>query len=209
MIIVSGEPRTGTSMTMLILDKLGLKKSGDRYSTLGPETEFNPTGLWEVPGVPFKPFNQKTIDDYNLKDHEVVKVVTHGINHPDTDWNLIDKLIYCIRDPREAMVSQQKQHGFNGDDEFNYAMYINHIHDFIWRTKWNRPNYIVVDYKDLIFHTKSKVKKIAAFLGVPYKAKAAKVINRKYYRSRIEDAPEDDLMEKAIQFYLSMKTVAI
>lgn len=196
-------------MMMLILSKLGIKIGGTKYHKLGPETGFNPTGLWEVPGVPYKPFNQAQIDKYNLEQYDAIKVIGHGLTNPDTEWNKIDKLIYMVRDPREVIVSQQKQVGYMGDDAYNYAMYTIHVHDFIWRTKLHRPNYIVVDYRNLMFHTKSQVKKIAAWLGVNYKAKAAKVINRKFYRSKIEDAPVDDYTNKAVDFYRSMQTVAL
>ena len=61
MIVVTGEPRSGTSLMMRIIDSLGLEIAGEQYvGTKRPNRSkkrkeraeyLNPEGFWEVPEV--------------------------------------------------------------------------------------------------------------------------------------------------------------
>ena len=117
MIIVTGEPRSGTSLMMRIVDSLGLEIAGeqqpgekrpDRNKKRKERAEYlNPEGFWEVPGVVSRGIKtEEQVEEYKDK---VIKIVTGGLSNtvkPAIDK--IDKIIFCLRHPREVAFSQQK-----------------------------------------------------------------------------------------------------
>ena len=106
--VVSGEPRSGTSLMMRLLEGLGLKVKGEELIK-GKEgrrrknaEELNPKGFYEVPGVVMRGIPDDALDDY--EDH-VVKLITPALMR--TSYMHIGKVIFCLRDPREIALSQK------------------------------------------------------------------------------------------------------
>lgn len=202
MIIVSGEARSGTSVMMLILKKLGFKIAGSKV--INPENiDMNPTGIWEVKEAVTKPFTQETIDKYQIEG-EAMKVISHALF--TSDWNLIDTVIYMVRDPREIIVSQRRQINA-GSDEHNYGWYNVHMGTLLTGLEMKKyPPMLFVDYGKLMTHPKAVTKKVAQVLGRKWSAKVAKAVNKKYYRSKAEDAPYD---ETAMMYYKYFKALCV
>jgi hypothetical protein len=196
MIIVSGEARSGTSLMMLILKRLGLKIAGSKFITEDNKM-MNPTGIWEIKGTPMKPFNQELIDLYEIKG-DVMKIISHGLL--ESDMSLIDLIIYMVRNPREIVVSQRQQVDYI-DDEYNYNWY--NIHCATLITKLDRGEMspmMFVHYTDLMTHPKRVTKTIASILGLKWTAKVAKAVNKKYYRSKADDAEPNEVAEVYYQY---------
>ena len=133
LIVVSGEPRSGTSMMMQTLKILGLPVLGKEYpgeeqllKIIAAETDtakkqrlqsridlmkqMNPKGFYELPGPVMKGIKQWDAS-YQRK---VVKIITNGLfehinsrqKQLGTPENFIDKIIFCLRDPRSIAMSQ-------------------------------------------------------------------------------------------------------
>jgi len=141
MTVVSGEPRSGTSLMMQTLDLLGVPIVGDEYpgdaamaarvaGAEGAESDhrqaqaakrmershaLNPRGFWEVSGVVMQGVRHAR-DDLKGK---ALKIITHGLYErqaPNGRWigtpaALIDKVILCVRNPEHIGVSQKDLSG--------------------------------------------------------------------------------------------------
>ena len=136
-IVVSGQPRSGTSLMMQTMELLGMPIWGSKYpqedrlnemldqiedpdqrakaeeqgqSRLKHAKEMNPRGFYEQPGLVMRGFRR--LDDEH-KGH-VVKVIVDGLYDREnqnghkigTPEQHIDRIILCLRDPRNTAVSQ-------------------------------------------------------------------------------------------------------
>jgi hypothetical protein len=209
MIVVAGEARSGTSMHMLILRELGLQIAGDKFHGRG--ADYNPTGIWEVYGVPNNGITQDvlngTVGRHVSKDsdevtHEpitgdVIKLTTTGL--VKSDPTLITKVVYCIRDPREIIVSQRGQIGWDSDKErYNtYLVNMARLFDKIEPQEWE--HIYVSDYADMMWSPGVEVNRLATFLGVEPTKAAIDVIDPSFYRSKKHQAKHNKFAEKYYQ----------
>ena len=192
-IVVSGEPRSGTSMMMQTLNLLGLniwqndetrnKSKDDTY--LKHAQKLNPKGFFEtqfvVRGINLERMkkNAENKDNFEniLEQHngEVVKIVTRGLLN--TSSELIDKIIFCARSPRSIAYSQTELTSTvmvasnKGDWEFPILDYnpLNYIID-ISRLLKNIDKYkdkmTVVKYNDMHNNAEETIKSIISFLNL-------------------------------------------
>jgi len=139
MTVVSGEPRSGTSLMMQTLALLGVPIIGDEYpgdaafraQLKAAESEekrhqgmtqrmeraraLNPRGFWEVSGVVMQGVRHAR-EEFKGK---AIKIVTHGLYERigqygrwiGTPPGLIDKIIMCVRNPEHIGVSQKDLSG--------------------------------------------------------------------------------------------------
>ncbi|MHA2182177.1 MAG: sulfotransferase domain-containing protein [Promethearchaeota archaeon] len=223
MIVITGEPRSGTSLMMRIINSLGLEISGDQNPGKEQEDDkrqeranyLNPEGFWEVSGIVSRGIRtEEQIEKYKDK---AIKIITHGLSNtvkPAIDK--IDKIIFCLRNPREIAYSQQKLVStveVSEDESWGYApehmkvdlgRYILSIGEYILKTVqtdlWDKT--LVVYYEDLINNGASEIKKISKFLEVPYNPETHKIIRKDLYRS-VEVPEVNDL---ANDLFNSIKT---
>jgi hypothetical protein len=193
LIVVSGEARSGTSMMMLIIKRLGFKIAGAKtFEESVPG--FNPSGIWEVWGTPNTGLTK-------VVDADVIKIMTKGL--VQSDPALITKIVYCIRDPREVIVSQRGQRGYK-NDEHNWDAYLvnmANLFDNVSSTDWNQIH--VVDYADMMKAPTIVVGSLALFLGVPPTTEAVLTPDPKYYRSKKHKIPDN---EYARAYYQKLRT---
>jgi hypothetical protein len=78
-------------MTMTILKELGFKLAGDQ------NPKDNPDGAWEVYGTVMTGLTEPI-------EGEAIKLMTAALIN--SNWDLIDKVIYCTRVPEEVIQSQ-------------------------------------------------------------------------------------------------------
>ena len=206
MIVITGEPRSGTSLMMRIVNSLGLEIAGEQQpGEKRPERSkkrqerakyLNPEGFWEVPGVVSRGIKTKEqVEEYKDK---VIKIVTGGLSstvQPAIDK--IDKIIFCLRHPREVAFSQQKlvsgvevakKEGWEFSPEnmeVDHGRYIRSVGEYILKSVktdlWDKT--LVVEYGELITKGWSEIKKIANFLEVPYNPETKNLIRKDLYRS--------------------------
>lgn len=109
MIVVTGLPRSGTSLMMSILKDLGVPILGERFfeniedERRAERTKYlNPEGFYEVRNV----VGRGIVKGYEENVGKAIKIVVPGILH--TDPEAIEKVIFCLRNPLEILNSQKK-----------------------------------------------------------------------------------------------------
>jgi hypothetical protein len=226
MIVITGEQRSGTSLMMRIVNSLGLEIAGEKYAgTKRPDRSkkrqeraeyLNPEGFWEVPGIVSRGMKtEEQVEEYKDK---VIKIVTHGLsNTVQPAIDKIDKIIFCLRHPREVAFSQQKlvsgvEVAMEKDWEFSpehmqvdLGRYIVGVGGYILRSTktdlWDKT--LVVEYGDLITKGWSEIKKISNFLEVPYNPETKNLIRKDLYRS--VKVPEVDKLADNIYRCIKVK----
>lgn len=187
-IIVSGLPRSGTSMMMKALEAGGVEALTDH---IRKADEDNPKGYYEFERV------KKTKEDPSwlpLANGKVVKMVYRLLY--DLPQNYIYRVIFMIRDMQEILTSQKKMLQRSGksqqpiSDEQMAALFAAEL-DQCRRWLARQPNFTVlyVEYKDMIFQPEREACRIDDFLGAGLDVDAmAASVDPNLYRNRLADA---------------------
>jgi len=160
-IVVSGLPRSGTSMMMQVLEagEIPIYSDGVRQ----PDQN-NPRGYYEVEKA-------KALARENDWVHEArgkaVKVIAQLVQFLPSDLRY--KVIFMKRDIREVIFSQQKMIGKRSD---TFPVAIAQVFEkeiekvMAWAEKEPHVELLVVDYAEFVKNSKAEIKKIAPFLNV-------------------------------------------
>ena len=182
--IVSGLPRSGTSMMMKILEAGGMQIFTDNQRL--PD-EDNPKGYYELEQV-------KALKDGNdawLKDApgKAVKVISSLLEYLPTTYKY--KVIFMRREIEEILASQKQMlirrgESGAGDDQKMAEMFQEHLKRArVWLT--NQPNMEVlyVDYNELMADPGPEIKAVAEFLGLNKNLDAMLAVpDKKLYRQK-------------------------
>jgi hypothetical protein len=164
-IIVSGLPRSGTSMMMKILEAGGMQIFTDN---LRLADEDNPKGYYELEQVKAL----KDGDDAWLKDApgKVVKIISSLLEYLPANYKY--KIVFMRREIAEILASQKQmliRRGESSDsnDQKMAEMFQEHLKRVrVWLA--NQPNMEVlyVDYNTLMADPAPEIKALAGFLGL-------------------------------------------
>jgi hypothetical protein len=164
-IIVSGLPRSGTSMMMKILEAGGMQIFTDN---LRLADEDNPKGYYELEQVKAL----KDGDDAWLKDApgKVVKIISSLLEYLPANYKY--KIVFMRREIAEILASQKQmliRRGESSDskDQKMAEMFQEHLKRVrVWLA--NQPNMEVlyVDYNILMADPAPEIKAVAGFLGL-------------------------------------------
>jgi hypothetical protein len=182
--IVSGLPRSGTSMMMKILEAGGLQVFTDN---LRLADEDNPKGYYELEQVKAL----KDGDDAWIKDApgKVVKVISSLLEFLPANYKY--KIVFMRREIAEILASQKQMlirrgESSDGDDRKMAEMFQEHLKRVrVWLA--NQPNMEVlyVDYNALMADPAPQVKAVAEFLGLSDHLEAMLAVpDKKLYRQK-------------------------
>ena len=179
-VIVSGLPRSGTSLMMQMLDKSGLEVLTDSNRKAD---ESNPKGYLEYDPVMALHKDNSWLDKAQNKS---VKIVAPLLGYLDLKYRY--KVIFMNRDLNEVVKSQQKMIG--KDPETlptklfeSYKKQLNHV--AIWKEKEPNVELIYVNYKDAIENTSEVVTNVASFIGKELNLKAMEdCVDKTLYRNK-------------------------
>ena len=182
--VVSGLPRSGTSMMMRMLEEGGLPTLVDHIRAAD---EDNPKGYYE-----FEPVKKTGQDSAWLADARgrVVKMISALLKHLPSDHAY--KIIFMRRNLDEILASQRQMLIRRGEptdkvsDEKMAAMFQDHL-DKMERWLSEQPNMDVlyVSYNDVLREPGLHAHQVNAFLGdVLVEAKMVDVVDRMLYRQR-------------------------
>jgi hypothetical protein len=202
MIIVSGYPRSGTSLMMIVLRNLGFKISGRKNPAKrkGQSKKIeqhvgnlNRDGYWEIPKITMRGM---TAADRKSINSDVVKLTTWAILY--SCIKMSDKIILCIRDPREIIVSHRATlRDFT--DEQVYEEHNLHTRMLIARFSpidWSRTH--VVDYADILREPNAEINRLADFLGTKPTKCAVSAVKPNYKTANL-DIHKDEEADKLYQ----------
>jgi len=182
--IVSGLPRSGTSLMMSMLDAGGMEVLTDDLRT---EDEDNPRGYYEFERVKEIEHDQAWLEEAKGK---AVKMIAELLKHLPATYTY--KVVFMRRKMEEILASQRKMLIRRGeptdlvtDEELGtmFAGYLDRVEDWIAR----QPNMDVlyVSFNDLLDDPAEHVERIAQFLGRSLNVeKMAGVIDSSLYRQR-------------------------
>jgi len=215
MLVVAGEPRSGTSLTMRLLMTMGFKIGGEKFVLTQIENKQqprNPEGFWEIRWLPYRGLHLQMLlgeDDHEQPVNippgtEVIKLTTIGFFR--SDMTLIDKVIFCVRDPREVVVSQRGQVRYQGDD-INWDLWKNHMIHTAKNVKpigWKRKIFIL-DYNSLMRDPQTEIDWLCKFLGKLPTPSLYEVINKKLYRSKKKEVKKDKEAKEIYEWFLKTR----
>ncbi|MDX1377543.1 MAG: sulfotransferase domain-containing protein [Anaerolineales bacterium] len=184
-IVVSGLPRSGTSMMMKMLEASGQPILTDNLREADAN---NPNGYYE-----FERVKQLPDGDYGWVPEaggKVVKIVTGLIMNLPTDYKY--KVIFMQRAMKEVLASQRKMLGRLGekDDKVEDTkmknIYREHLKQVnIWISKQPNIDVLYVNYNTMLDNPLDSLRKVNEFLSGELDVNVmAGVINRDLYRER-------------------------
>lgn len=183
-IIVSGLPRSGTSMTMRILEVGGIPPLTDHIRT--PDSD-NPGGYYEFERAKKLPEG----DVAWLPDAEgkVVKVIAALLTHLPEGYEY--RVLFMRRNIEEVLASQAKMlenrgEETNVDDATMADLFQKHLHQVrAWMNSQPNLRYLDIDYNAVLADPVPYVHQINQFLGGHLdEAAMAAVIDPSLYRQR-------------------------
>ena len=185
LVIVSGLPRSGTSMMMQVLEAGGLEIVADFERAADPD---NPEGYYELERV--KKIDRGGDTEWLVDVRgKVIKIVSHYLRYlPDTNNY---RVIFVHRDLGEVLASQTKMLERRGvdsgaDDERMKQLYGEHLAEAA-RELASRPCFETLDlqHRETIRDPLAAVARINRFLGGTLDENAmSKVVNPDLYRNR-------------------------
>ena len=181
-VLVSGLPRSGTSLMMQMLDKGGVNALVDGKREAD---ESNPKGYYEY--EPVMSIHKDNSWMHKAKDKSV-KIVAPLLSHIDPKYRY--KIIFMKRDLDEVIKSQRKMTGKNPDTipVKLYNAYRDQL-KFVekWKEKEPGVELIYLDYSDVLNTPDKAIEKIQSLLGVELKeAEMKKCIDKSLHRNKVQ-----------------------
>jgi hypothetical protein len=164
-VVVSGLPRSGTSLMMMMLDAAGIHPMQDHIRTADDD---NPKGYYEYERV-------KKMSDGDtawLKDArgKSVKIITALLKHLPKKFHY--DVVIMRREISEILASQKKMLERRGEDPNKvsdqemadlFAKHFKQVMDWIRQQKNFR--YVEISYNDLLTIPEDEIEKVNQFLG--------------------------------------------
>ena len=184
-IIVSGLPRSGTSMMMNMLENGGLELLTDGIRTADDD---NPRGYYEFEAV--KSLQEGETSWLENARGKVVKIISYLLPSLPPDYNY--RTIFMQRDLEEVLASQRKMIVRRGedpdkiDDQKMKIILENHLSEIDeWIRTQDNITRIDVPYKRMVDDPHPHLKTIHQFLDYPLDLdKMADIVDPKLYRQR-------------------------
>lgn len=185
-IVVSGLPRSGTSMTMQMLAAAGVDVVTDGVRQAG---EDNPKGYYEDERV--KELHKEDQDRSWLRDArgKAVKIISFLLKDlPETNNY---KVIFMRRDLPEVLTSQQKMLERRGElHEIEDEKMLEIWKDHLWRVGYlmkhaDHLDCLEIAYKEVVANPLEQARRIKEFLDLPLDPEQmAAAVDEKLYRNR-------------------------
>ncbi|MDU8885766.1 alkaline phosphatase family protein [Yeosuana sp. MJ-SS3] len=180
-VVVSGLPRSGTSLMMQMLHHGGLEALTDKNRKAD---DSNPKGYFEY--NPVMSIHKDNSWLAKAKDKSV-KVVAPLLKFLDPKYRY--KVIFMNRDLTEIVKSQQKMIGKDPETLPTrlFDAYKKHLKQVeIWKDKEPGVELLYLNYKDILENSEESINKINAFIGVNLnKDKMAECIDKSLYRNKV------------------------
>ncbi len=186
-IVVSGLPRSGTSMMMKMLAEGGLPLITD---ALRQPDEDNPNGYFEF--EPVKALADGRHDWLAGAGGNVVKVVSALLEHLPPGHHY--RILFMEREIKEILASQHKMLGRRGEqattgDAEMEAQFREHLRAAkYWLARQPNMDVLYVDYNRMMVRPEDYCQRIADFIRLPVDVERMRSVpNQRLYRNRAMD----------------------
>lgn len=183
-VIVSGLPRSGTSMMMKMLAEGGLEMVSD---ALRAADEDNPNGYFEF--EPVKQLSKGQTEWVVQAGGKVTKVISNLLEYLPREYQY--KVIFMERDLSEVLASQHKmlknrQETTSVTDAEMRAQFEQHLSAIkYWLARQPNMEIMYVSYNAMLVEPESLVRRVAEFIDIPLDIeKMLSVPNQTLYRNR-------------------------
>jgi hypothetical protein len=184
-VIVSGLPRSGTSMMMKMLAEGGLEIVSDAIRSADDD---NPNGYFEF--EPVKQLLKGELLWLANANGKVVKIISSLLEYLPHEYHY--KIIFMERDLQEVLASQQKmlknrQEQSQAEDTEMHAQFEEHLsHIKYWLARQPNMDVLYVSYNTLIVNPQTDCFRVAEFIGIPLDVeKMLAVPSKNLYRNRV------------------------
>jgi hypothetical protein len=184
--IVSGLPRSGTSMLMKMLEAGGIEPLTDNIRTAD---EDNPKGYYE-----FERVKQLKQDSDWLEDarERAVKIISALLKHLPQDHAYAYKVIFVRRKLEEVLASQKQMLIRRGEptdtisDEKMAELFRKHLSQVkAWIDEQPNVEVLYVSYNEVLEHPQEQAKRINQFLGSSLDVeRMTSVVDKSLHRQR-------------------------
>jgi hypothetical protein len=164
-IVVSGLPRSGTSMMMKMLEAGGISPLTDQIRTADND---NPKGYYEFERV--KKLDKGDTQWVAEAQGNVVKVISQLLKYLPADYEY--KVIFMQRNMEEILASQKKMLMNRGEDPNRisdeelatlFGKHLNQVLD--WLEQQSNVSTLFIHYSDMLANPQPQAEKVNAFLG--------------------------------------------
>ena len=187
-VVVSGLPRSGTSMMMKMLEAGGIAPLTDEIREADKD---NPRGYYEFERV--KKLDKGDVAWLEKAEGKVVKVISALLKHLPDEYNY--KVIFMQRHMPEILASQRKMLVRRGEDADNmddarlaelFAKHLGEVERQL--TQSNNVDLLYVHYSDALQDPQSTAERVAQFLGRDLDVESmVGVVDPQLYRNRREE----------------------
>jgi LPS sulfotransferase NodH len=183
-LIVSGLPRSGTSMMMKMLDAAGIPPMTDNFRTADDD---NPKGYYEFERV--KKLRQGDTAWLEEVEDKAVKIIAALLTHLPTDYEY--RVLFMRRKMEEILASQNKmlenrEEESQVSDQQMAELYNKHLRRVeAWMEEQPNLTYLDINYNQLLENPTPQLQLVRDFLGSDLDLqKMAAVIDPDLYRQR-------------------------
>ena len=184
-VIVSGLPRSGTSMMMKMLEAGGIPPLTDKLRTADND---NPKGYYEFERV--KQMDKGDTGWMAQAQGKVVKVISALLKHLPAGYNY--QVIFLRRHMSEILASQRKMLINRGEDPDKMddaqmgMLFENHVRQVEkWLAQQSNIEVLYVHYSDVMADPLTAINSMSRFLGRDMDVRAmAEVVDPNLYRNR-------------------------
>ena len=182
--IVSGLPRSGTSMMMKMLEAGGLKPLTDGIRAAD---EDNPKGYYEYERVKQIEHDKEWLDAARGK---AVKMISALLKHLPAEYRY--EVVFMRRDLGEVLASQHRMLVRRGEpaesvpDERMAELFKRHVEQVeAWIATQSNMTVLYVDHSGVLERTEEEARRVSEFLSCRLDAEAmSAVVDRSLYRQR-------------------------
>ena len=183
-LVVSGLPRSGTSLMMQMLKAAGIEPMTDGKRTADDD---NPEGYWEWEDIKVLPKNPRIIEQTKGKVVKVISALLPSLPRPHRY-----KIIYMVRPTQQVVDSQLvmlDRQGQKARSEKQHLIEVQESHSRQIRqaiSKSDRADLLEVSYPDLVADPQAIIEQLENFLGSRFQKSPAVVacVKPKLFRNR-------------------------
>ncbi|MBN1325458.1 sulfotransferase domain-containing protein [Candidatus Falkowbacteria bacterium] len=231
-LIVTGMPRSGTSLIMQIMKILNYPIIGYKFPLLNKYKKVknnissenfkkikkyingNPRGYYELPKITLPEVEYCDIIKYR---GSVIKIPIDKIlfsNFINFIPKYRDKLIYCLRNPVQTINSQNNLDPPIDNNEIKkrfmrYIYILNEICEVLVQKKIREKDFLIIDYDNLIENSQESLKQIIKFINIPLNDSmiqdAKNNITKNLRRASQKWPINNDIIDIALNMYKSFQ----
>ena len=186
-VVVSGLPRSGTSMAMKMLDAAGIPIVSDGVRSAD---EDNPKGYFELERV--KDLAKENDWTWlNEARGKAIKIISYLLKELPANHNY--KIVFMRRDLNEVLASQAKMLERRGEpNEIDDTAMIELFENDLWKANYllkKNPQFetLMIHYREVLDEPEAQARRLNDFLGGNYDVeKMAAAVDPTLYRNRAE-----------------------